>query len=232
MALLVPHAGLVYSGPVAAHAYLRLAESREPAVIIVVGPDHHGVGPAVAADPHPGWRTPLGDVTTDHPVKDALRRHGIALDARGHRREHSVEVQLPFLQLLGFRGPVVPVVMAEHDLEVAWDLAGAIASAAGDREVVLIASTDLSHYLPHDQAVQADRAVLDALASGDGQRLLDVVARRPESMCGAGPAAAVLEAARRLGGGRAEVLRYATSGETGGDRDRVVGYAAAVVEAA
>ena len=231
MALLVPHAALFYSGPVAAHAYLRLAEGREPAVIVIVGPDHHRVGPAVAVAPHARWRTPLGDVTTDHPVKDALRRRGIALDARGHRSEHSVEVQLPFLQLLGFHGPVVPVVMAEHDLDAVWDLAGAIASAAGDREVVLIASTDLSHYLPHDQAVQADRAVLDALASGDGRRLLDVVGHRPEGMCGAGPAAAVLEAARRLGGGRVEVLRYATSGEVGGERDSVVGYAAAVVGA-
>jgi AmmeMemoRadiSam system protein B len=230
--LVVPHAALAYSGPVAAHAYLRLAEGREPAVVVIVGPDHHGAGLAVAAAPHARWRTPLGDVTTDHPVKDALRRRGIALDARGHSREHSIEVQVPFLHVLGFHGSVVPVAMAEQDPDTVWDLAAALDTAAGDQEVVLIASTDLSHYLPHEQAVLADQPILDALASGDGRRLLDLAARRPGSMCGAGPAAAVLEAARRLGGRRVAVLRYATSGETGGDRDRVVGYAAAVLEAA
>jgi AmmeMemoRadiSam system protein B len=228
----VPHAALRYSGPVAAHAYLRLAEGREPDLTIIVGPDHAGAGSAVAVAPHARWQTPLGEVMTEDPVKEALQRRGVSGDARGHRSEHSVEVQLPFLQLLGIRGPVIPIVMAEQDPETVWSLVDALTASVRDREVVLIASTDLSHYLPHDQAVLADRPVIEALASGDGRRLMDVVARRPGSMCGAGPAAAVLEAARALGAGRAEVLRYATSGETGGDRDRVVGYAAAVAEVA
>lgn len=231
LALVVPHAGLVYSGPVAAHAYLRLADGQEPDIVIIIGPDHTGAGPAAAASPHAIWRTPLGDLVTEHPVREALRDRGIALDARGHKTEHSVEVQLPFLQVLGYRGPIIPIVMADQGPDTVGVLTDAITAAVADLAVTCIASTDLSHYLPQDQALRADQAVLSALSSGDGGRLLEVVARRPASMCGAGPAAVALESARRLGGGMVEVLRYATSGETGGDSHSVVGYAAAVVEA-
>lgn len=226
-ALVVPHAALAYSGPVAAHAYLRLAEARHPAVIVVVGPDHHGAGPPVAVAPEEEWATPLGMVTTAHPVKEALTRMGVPADARGHRREHSVEVQLPFLQVLGYHGAVVPVVMADQEVGAVRHLAAALAAALGALEAVLIASTDLSHYLPHERAVETDRFALAALASGDGERLLREVRAREITMCGVGPAAAVLEAVRLLGGGAVEVLRYATSGEVSGERDAVVGYVAA-----
>lgn len=231
-ALVVPHAGLTYSGPVAAHAYLRLAESRRPGVVVVVGPDHSGAGSPSALSPEEWWQGPLGAISTSHPVKDALARGGIPLDARGHRLEHSIEVQLPFLQFMGYDGPAVPIVMADQDAAAVEHLACALVAALAGGDALLVASTDLSHHLPHERAVEADRVALDALASGDGTRLLREVRRRGITMCGVGPAAAVLEAARRLGCGRVEILRYATSGQVSGEMDSVVGYAAAAAEAA
>lgn len=230
-ALVVPHAALQYSGPVAAHAYLRLAEARPPAVIVVVGPDHLGSGSPVALSPHGRWATPLGAVETDHPVREELRRLGLPADGRGHLREHSIEVQLPFLQVIGFRGPVIPVVMADQETETVVRLADLLVAALAALDATMIASTDLSHYVPHERAVAIDRVVLAALVSGDGLRFLDEVRRRSITMCGAGPVAAVMEAARRRGGGPVEILRYATSGDTGGDRRSVVGYVAAAVDA-
>jgi AmmeMemoRadiSam system protein B len=230
--LVAPHAGLMYSGPVAAHAYLRLAGSSAPEVVVIVGPDHYGLGSPIAVAPQAAWRTPLGQVNTDHPVKAALVERGVSLDGRGHAHEHSVEVQLPFLQYLGYRGCVIPIVMAAQDRETVRRLADALAAVGAGLAVTLVASTDLSHYLPHERAVAADRPILDALAAGDGQMLLETVARRGLTMCGTGPAAAVLEASRRLGATSFCVLRYATSGDTGGGYDSVVGYAAAAAEAA
>lgn len=231
-ALVVPHAGLRYSGPVAAHAYLRLAEGPIPQVLVIIGPDHYGLGSPVAAAPEARWLTPLGEVDTDHPAKAALAARHIALDGRGLRHEHSVEVQLPFLQVLGYRGPVIPVVMADQEPATALRLAEILAEVLAGQEAVMIASTDLSHYLSHEEAVAADRIVLDALAACDGRRLQEDVRQQGITMCGVGPAAAVLEAGRRLGGTRVEVLRYATSGEVAGGRDRVVGYVAASLEVA
>jgi AmmeMemoRadiSam system protein B len=230
--LIVPHAGLVYSGPVAAHAYLRLSESPRPPVVVIVGPDHSGRGPAVALAPEARWQTPLGEVATDHPVKAALQRRGIPLDGRGHAGEHCVEVQLPFLQMLGYDGPVLPIVMADQHLQTVMTVAEALGASLAGLDAVVIASTDLSHYLPWAQAVATDRLVLDALARGDAAHLLDVVARARITMCGAGPAAVVLDVGRRLGVTRRTVLRYATSGEMGGGRGSVVGYAAASLDVA
>lgn len=231
-ALVVPHAALQYSGPVAAHAYLRLAEAPPPAVIVIVGPDHYGHGSAVAVAPQARWATPLGEVETDHPVRDDLARRGLPADARGHQREHSIEVQLPFLQVIGYHGPVVPIVMADQQAETVGHLADLLVAVLAGIEAAMIASTDLSHYLPYEHAVDVDRVVLAALMSGDGRRLLDDVRSQAITMCGAGPAAAVLEASRRLGCGPVEVLRYATSGDIAGDRQAVVGYAAAALDAA
>jgi AmmeMemoRadiSam system protein B len=230
--LVVPHAGLMYSGPVAAHAYLCLAGSVAPEVVVIVGPDHYGLGSPIAVAPHRAWRTPLGEVRVDHPAKTALAERGLAQDGRGHAHEHSVEVQLPFLQYLGYGGCVIPVVMAAQDRATVRRLADALAAVGAGLAVTLVASTDLSHYLPHERAVAADRPILDALLAGDGEMLLEVVARQRLTMCGAGPAAAVLEACRRLGATSFRLLRYATSGDTGGGYDSVVGYAAAALEAA
>jgi AmmeMemoRadiSam system protein B len=231
-ALVVPHAALPYSGPVAAHAYLRLAEARSPRVIVIVGPDHYGLGPSIAVAPQDRWTTPLGEVETDHPVKEAMLQHGLPADGRGHQGEHCIEVQLPFLQSIGYKGAVIPILMADQEVETVVRLAGILTETLADAEATMIASTDLSHYLPHDRAVKTDRVVLSALAQGDGRHLLSEVRRHAVTMCGVGPAAAVLDAAGRLGGGAVEVLCYATSGEIGGDREAVVGYVAAVVEAA
>ncbi len=231
-ALVVPHAALLYSGPVAAHAYLHLAEATPPAVIVIVGPDHFGSGPPVALAPHDRWATPLGEVETNHPVKEELRRLGLPADGRGHLREHSIEMQLPFLQVIGCRGTVIPIAMANQETDTTVHLADLLVVALAGVDATIIASTDLSHYLPHERAVAIDQVVLTALASGDGLRLLDEVRRHAITMCGAGPVAAVLEAARRLGCGPVEILRYATSGDIGGDRRSVVGYVAAALDAA
>lgn len=239
-ALVVPHAGLEYSGPVAAHAYCRLAGSRRPSLVIAVGPDHYGAGPEVSLAPAARWRTPLGEVTADHPVREALARMGVPLAARGHLREHSIEVQLPFLQFLGYSGPVVPIVMADQTAgSVEWltrllveALREGPAREPAGPEVVVVASSDLSHYLPQRLAEEVDRTLLAAISAGNGARLLEEVGQAGATMCGAGPVAVAIEVARRLGCRGAEILRYATSADTGGRADAVVGYAAVALDAA
>ncbi len=236
--LIVPHAAITYSGPVAAHAYFRLAGSSRPSLVIAVGPDHHGAGPALSLAPPLRWRTPLGEVATEHSLREVLAGLGVPTAAGGHLGEHSIEVQLPFLQFIGYQGPVVPIAMADQSLASVERLACALVTAlreggaSADREALLLASSDLSHYLPRREAERIDRALLEAIGRGSGSRLIEEVTRTGAMMCGAGPAAVAIDVAHRLGCGGTEVLRYATSADTGGGPDAVVGYAAVALEAA
>lgn len=228
VALVVPHAGYVYSGPVAAHAYAALAADGTPEVAVIVGPNHHGLGPGVAISTVDGWQTPLGTLPVARDVAQALQA-ALPWPTQGeiaHVREHSLEVQLPFLQgLYGDAVAIVPISIAEQTLEVAETLGRALAAVLAGRNAVIIASSDLTHYEPQAVAVAQDRAALDAMRSLDAARLLEM-AFRSASICGPGPVAATLIACRALGASQPEVLKYATSGDVAGDFRQVVGYAA------
>lgn len=229
-----PHAGLPFSGPVAAHGYAEIASQGRPDVVVLVGPNHTGIGDPVVISDADRWRTPLGSI----PVHDDLRNRLLddsataTLDERAHSREHSIEVQLPFLQTLYETPPaIVPVVMSRQDRDTASDLGSALATTVAEtaESVLLVASTDLTHYEPQSVAEETDAAVIDLIEELDAEGLLDLVERESISMCGYGPTAAVLLASAELGATEGRGLQYATSGDVTGRSDEIVGYCSAIL---
>lgn len=231
--LVSPHAGYEYSGACAAHGYAAAAGRGRFDCVVMVGPNHSGMGAAVAVYPGDGFATPLGVVPAD---KDLGRTIAAAcpeaeLDEWAHSREHSLEVQLPFLQFIwGDQVPAVAAVaMSDQRACTATSLGKAIAESVNGLNALLVASTDLSHFHRQQQAETLDKACLEPVLQMDGPALVRLVEGRGISMCGYGPVAAVLTAAKALGLGQAQLLHYTNSGEVTGDRQRVVGYASVLV---
>ena len=230
IACLVPHAGYMYSGHVAGAVYRRLPARPS---YIVMGPNHFGYGQRLALLSEGAWLTPLGEV----PLNPALARlvrdayPAIAEDAEAHAREHSIEVQLPFLQHGGKTFNLLPISLAVVDYETLEQLGHAVAQAVrrSPEPVLIVASSDLNHYEPDDVTRSLDKKAIDRILDLDPAGLHAAVLRERISMCGVGPAVAMLVAALDLGARRAEMVKYATSADRGGPRDRVVGYAGIVV---
>ncbi len=226
----VPHAGYVYSGRVAAEVFARL----EPAeAFILLGPNHTGRGVPVAVSPARAWQTPLGEVPCDPALRDAIleRCRAARENEAAHAGEHSLEVQLPFLQKSQTDFTIVCIALATLDAAVLRTLGEALADVvrACGRRVVLLASSDMNHFADEEHTRQVDHLALERVEALDPEGLLQVVLSRGISMCGVAPVAALLTAARRLGGKTAECVRYATSAEASGDTRRVVGYAGVVI---
>jgi AmmeMemoRadiSam system protein B len=227
--LVAPHAGLVYSGPVAAHAYCQL-RGRAYDVVVLVGPSHY-VGFEGVASYGPGaFETPLGSVSISAEDTDAIAAAcPVVRPLRAaHAREHSLEMQLPFLQIMLPDVPIVPLVMGHQTRDIIDGLARGLAAALADRHALLVASSDLSHYHDARRAARLDGVVIDALERFDPEALERALGRFPDHACGGGPVVAVMRAARSLGAADARVLRYADSGDITGDKSAVVGYVAAV----
>lgn len=226
----VPHAGYVFSGPIAAHSYAKLASEGKPDVFVLLGPNHTGAGEIVSVWDEGVWETPLGRAIVDADLaKEIINSSQYARpDKLAHYEEHSLEVQIPFLQYLFKDVNIVPVSIMYQVPEISEDLAKSIfkASSKLGRDVVVIASTDLTHYEPHERAVEKDKAVLDKIRSLDPKGLFDVVLRKNISMCGVAPVMTLLYYAMLSGSSRVEILRYATSGDVSGDKSLVVGYSA------
>ena len=232
LGLIIPHAGYVYSGPVASYGFLHIASEGKPEVVIILGPNHRGVGAAVAIGKESNWQTPLGTVETDSEVGGQIVSAGrwLQWDDLAHSWEHSLEVQLPFLQYIyGTEFRIVPIVMLRQDLEVSRDLGQAIAAALENKDGIIIASTDFSHYEPQSVASRNDHLALEAILSLSPRQLEKVVIAHDISMCGVGPVMAMLTACKQLGADKARLLRYATSGDITGDYSQVVGYASVEV---
>jgi AmmeMemoRadiSam system protein B len=228
-AVIAPHAGLIYSGPVGAFAYATLAGRHYDAVVLV-GPSHYLAFEGVAIAPRGAFDTPFGPVPVAERDAEALMRASPSIRdlPAAHAREHSLEMQLPFLAHLLPGTPIVPLVMGRQARETVEDLAGALARTFAGRDVLLVASTDLSHYHDAQTAARLDGRMVTLVERFDAEGLLDALARFPDHACGGGPAAAVMLAARALGAREARVLRYADSGDVSGDKQAVVGYMAAV----
>jgi AmmeMemoRadiSam system protein B/AmmeMemoRadiSam system protein A len=228
LALISPHAGYMYSGQVAAYGY-KLLERRKFQTVIVLAPSHHARFPGVSVYDRGGFRTPLGVVPLDTELITALEKRDkrIRFLPEAHTKEHALEIHLPFLQVVmpGFK--LVPLVMGEQDLETCRWLAEAIADCVKNKPVLLVASSDLSHFHSSDEARRLDQVVLDKVSALDPQGLLQSLAGGKCEACGGGPMAAAMLAAGRLGAIRGRVLNYADSGDVTGDRTRVVGYLAA-----
>jgi MEMO1 family protein len=226
----VPHAGYIYSGRVAGAVYARLVFSD---VFVILGPNHTGAGAGVAIMTDGTWETPLGQVPIDTELAKAILRNAQTIedDDLGHRREHSIEVQLPLLQACGRPFSFVPICLFSSEYAVCQDVGMAVAQAiaGSDRSVLIVASTDMSHYVGREQAKIKDHLAIEAIMACDPQRLHRVVRREGITMCGFHPTTALLIAARELGATSAELISYATSADVTKDDSSVVGYAGLVV---
>ena len=231
-ACVCPHAGYVYSGPVAAHSYMGVAELKKPELIVIVGPNHYGLGSGVATYGEGEWETPLGGVTVDPDATKTITKLAgfVDIDPEAHRKEHSIEVQLPFLQYLyGDSFTFLPISLAFQEKSVARDLGKALAELlkeAGEVDVnaILIASSDLTHYEPASQAKEKDTMLLKHVQSLDVDAFYTTLERRNITACGYGAIATVMEACKLLGYEKGRVNAYATSGDVTGENDAVVGY--------
>jgi AmmeMemoRadiSam system protein B len=234
IALISPHAGLRYSGPVAAYGY-GLLRGRSPLTVVLVGPSHRAAFDGVAVYAHGAWETPLGQARVDEPLAEALLdpAAGIFEDTLVHRDEHSLEMQMPFLQRLVPELRVVPAMMGIQSRHEVAALAATLArELAGRQDVVLVASSDLSHFHRADVANREDAIVVEQVGRLDAEALMDRLEGHHNVACGGGPIVAVMKAARALGADRATVLRYADSGDVEeGDKARVVGYLSAALTA-
>ena len=226
LACIAPHAGYVYSGAVAGKLYGHLDIPRR---VVVLGPNHTGAGAQVAVAPHERWRTPFGEQPLDTAFARQLvgRFPAAVFDASAHWREHSLEVQLPFLMARNPEVELSALCLGHLPLEQCLDLGRVLAQLITDlgEPVGIVASSDMSHYLPDDQARVFDRLAIDAALTLDPARLYDTVHSEGITMCGVVPATIAIEAANRLGAAHAHLVAYATSGDVSGDRSAVVGYA-------
>jgi len=228
--VIAPHAGLIYSGPVGAFAYATLAGRRYDS-IVVVGPSHYVPFEGVAIVTHGAFDVPLGPIPIAEDAAADLQRASprVREMPAAHAREHSLEMQLPFLAQVLPGTPIVPLVMGRQTRETIVDLGQALAAVFAGRNVLLVASSDLSHYHDASTAARLDRRVLERIERFDPEGLLDTLEQEPEHACGGGPIVSMMFAARGLGARDARVLRYADSGDVSGDKNAVVGYVAAVV---
>jgi AmmeMemoRadiSam system protein B len=226
----VPHAGYVYSGHVAGAVYARLVLPRR---CILMCPNHTGMGHPLAIMSEGTWETPLGQVPIDGVIAADLKQRFPLLgeDAEAHRAEHGAEVQLPFLQAKNPDCVFVPIALGTSRYEVLQALGVVIADAvqAVGEPVLLIASSDMNHYENDTVTRVKDQKAIERILVMDAHGLYDVVMNEGISMCGFGPTVAMLTAARRLGATGTELVRYATSGDVSGDRERVVGYSGILV---
>ncbi|MEM2759832.1 MAG: MEMO1 family protein [Nitrososphaerales archaeon] len=223
--MVCPHAGYMYSGPVAAHSYYA-ASSLNIDLVIMVGPNHYGIGSGVAVMREGSWETPLGSVDVDNKVAESIAKISgiIDFDDAAHSEDHCLEVQLPMLQYIYRQFKIVPIIMWMQDKDTAEGVARAIAEIGKGGNVLLIASSDFTHYEPNEEAHRKDMELIKTILELDVNKYYSVLRRLEVSACGYGAVAVVMIAAKMLGAKNGELLKYATSGDITGSKDSVVGY--------
>lgn len=241
LGIVSPHAGLMYSGSVAGAVYSSI---ELPGTFVLIGPNHTGLGAPVSLMAKGQWETPLGTVRINEELAAAIlsRSRLIREDTLAHLKEHSLEVQLPFIQYLRKEFTIVPIQMMDTRLETCIALGNAIADAIvaaikdqgpGARGqapgVLIVASSDMSHYISAEVAKKKDHMAIKRMLDLDAQGLYYTVRDEDITMCGYGPAVSMLTACKALGATKAELIKYTNSGEVSGDYDQVVGYAGIVV---
>ncbi len=227
-ALVVPHAGYMYSGYTAARAFA-LVQEMKINTIILVGPSHREYFDGISIFPGAAYQTPLGSVFVDETMRTELLQRCplVRCSLQGHRGEHSLEVQLPFLQQVARSCKILPIIVGDQRREYCMQLSEALAMIVHGKNVLLLASSDLSHYYPYEVAQTLDAAILSSLQQLDEEQLMhDLEAERAEA-CGGGPVVAVLAAAKKMGANSCSILHSCNSGDVTGDRESVVGYVSA-----
>jgi hypothetical protein len=229
VAVVCPHAGYIYSGPVAAHSYLHVSSLKKPDLLVVVAPNHYGIGSGVSTFKEGEWETPLGRlrVDTEATKKLADLAEIVDFDPDAHRLEHSLEVQLPFLQkVYGDSVPLLPISLVFQDADTARALSQALANVVKGKRAVLIASSDFTHYESAESARKKDMTLIQQILKMDLHGFYTTLETLNVTACGFGAIATIMETARLLGLRKPELLKYASSGDTSGDNLQVVGYGA------
>jgi len=230
VAIVSPHAGLMYSGAVAGAVYSRIAF---PPVFLILGPNHRGLGSQISIMSSGSWAMPQGEAKIDEPLAERLKSNfpNIREDAQAHQMEHSLEVQLPFIQFFSRDARIVPVALKSVDFETCKALGSAIGRSIkeGGERVVVVASTDMTHFEPQETARKKDQLATEKILSLDAHGLYYTVLNNNISMCGYIPTAVAIVAARELGASGAELVKYMTSGDVTGDYHDVVGYAGVLI---
>jgi len=230
--LISPHAGYMYSGPVAANGFYKIALDGKPDTIIILGPNHRGFGEDVSIMVEGRWRTPLGELEIDAQMAEDILKNSkiIKNDKKAHQYEHSIEVQLPFIQyIFGNDIKFVPICMTRQDINTDIEIAQSIFSSLVDKNILIIASSDFTHYEPQEYAENVDKQAINAILEFNPKKLYDIIYRQNLTMCGPGPITVMLIVCETLGAKKAELLKYATSGDVSGMYNQVVGYASIII---
>ncbi|MGC2575820.1 MAG: MEMO1 family protein [Candidatus Nitrosopolaris sp.] len=225
-----PHAGYVYSGAVAANGYYETSSMNFDR-IVMIGPNHYGIGTGLATVRNGIWETPLGEVEVDSELASQIAENSgiLDFDDLAHSRDHCLEVQLPFLQYIKKNQfKIVPIIMIMQDKVTASEIGESIASSTRNLNTLLIASSDFTHYEPNDEAHRKDDELIKAILTLDISNFYTTFERLNVSACGYGAIASIMTAAKSLGATKGELLRYATSGDVMGDINNVVGYASII----
>ncbi|MFC1851243.1 AmmeMemoRadiSam system protein B [candidate division CSSED10-310 bacterium] len=226
IAVVSPHAGYIYSGKVAGAVFSRINPA---STYVILGPNHRGFGSSVGIMSAGSWEMPWGEVSINHDLATNIGENSplVSEDEFAHQFEHSLEVQVPFINRISPQATIVPISLSIRDYNPCEEIGHALATAISDYGEVttIVASTDMSHYEPHEVAKRKDQPAIDAIVALEPKKLFDYVKKHRVSMCGVIPTVITLLAAKELGAVNAELILYMTSGETSGDYHQVVGYA-------
>ncbi|WP_101477207.1 AmmeMemoRadiSam system protein B [Candidatus Nitrosotalea bavarica] len=225
--VICPHAGYEYSGPIAANSYYAISSQR-PELVIIIGPNHWGIGRNVATMKEGVWRTPLGDIEVDAENSIEINKicKSIELDSFSHTRDHCLEVQLPMLQeIFSHKFKILPLILIDQSYNATREIGKAIAKIAKIKNTMIIGSSDFTHYEPNDFAHAQDKSLIEAVVSLDVDKFYKILQEKQVSACGYGAIASTMIACKELGATKAILNKYATSGDITGDKSSVVGYA-------
>lgn len=226
-----PHAGFMYSGDTAGAVYSKI---EIPETVILIGPNHTGDGKPVSVMTEGVWSMPMGDLPIDTSLAESICNASsvVHADSKAHRYEHSVETQLPFLQFFRKEFKIVPICMMRTRFIDCQEVSRAILTGIkkSRRSVLLVASSDMTHYESHDSATEKDKKAIDQILKRDAEGLYKTVEKNHISMCGMNPVTVMLLCANEMGARRSRLVKYMTSGEVNGDRDHVVAYAGVIVD--
>ncbi|MBI4811161.1 MAG: AmmeMemoRadiSam system protein B [Ignavibacteriales bacterium] len=228
LAIVVPHAGLVYSGKTAAHAY-KLLQKRAFETIVIISPSHREYFTGISVFSGTAFRTPFGDIQVDEELRQEIIQGEKIIESstRGQMSEHAIEVQLPFLQKVLKQFKILPIVVGDQRSEYCFHLGDKLAKVLVNRNALVVASSDLSHYHPADDADRLDEIIIDDIVKFNYKKLMEDIETERAEACGGGPIVAALTAAKQSGANHIEILHHCNSGDVSGDRDAVVGYLSA-----
>jgi len=224
--IISPHAGYIYSGPIASQSYYSIS-SMSPELVIIIGPNHWGVGSNIATMKDCNWETPLGlvEVDTDAAVELNNITKSVEIDFFSHVKDHSLEVQIPFLQEVFLnKFKILPIILIDQSFDMAKEIGNAISIIAKTKKTMIVGSSDFTHYEQNEFAHRQDKALIEPIINLDVKQFYDVLEEKKVSACGYGAMASTMIACKKLGASRGKLIKYATSGDVTGETDSVVGY--------